>query len=563
MLLGAALAPFAPGLSDTAITGPKDWHHADRGVLTAALAGAPPAERQHVRWRYAIAALADDQPDVALGALETMRLAETDLALAASFQLARARAMVELGRFADAAGSLTAPALARNPEACAWRLRAFEGAGAPALALSEWRCAKPALRARPVRERAPFLLAAARAALGAGRPDLSLDFLRFVGQHAPEARLIRGQALLAQGKALAASALFGELASNADPRLAAAVELGTVRASLAARRLAPAAAAERLTRLTFRWRGDSTERAALLLRFDLATRMRDPGAQLAAAATLLRYRNQGGALAPILATVQATITGLLAPTSRVPLAQAAGLYWDYRDLAPGGAAGDALVWRLADRLQEAQLYARAADLLEHQLAERARDVAQGPVSVRVARLWILAGRADKAIEALKLSADVLFPPALLQARQRMEAVALHQLGRTGEALAVLQSVPGSAALQAELLWKDRDWAAYAALAGPALPAGRRLSEVQQALVLRQAVTLGMLGREPALAQLRRRYADLFAGLPTQRAFDQLTRPAGEMDPAALSDALAALPNASPAGDLADLIELAPPPRRHG
>lgn len=563
---GSSLAPLAPSLSDAAITGPAGWRAPHDALSAQALAMATPATRQRARWDYARAALATGRPELALGALDVMEAAEPDLSLSAAFGLARGRALTERGRGADAVASLASPALARNPEAAAWRLRAFEQAGAPVLALAELARAKPALRARPIPDRAPFLLAAARAALALGRPAAALDILRFVAEHAPEARLLRARATLALGRPAPAAMLFASLARTADPTIAAAAELGEIESGLALRRLPPRAGIERLATLTFRWRGDSTERQALFARVALARRLDDPAATLAAAATLIRYRAAGGGVEPVLAAAQTTLSGLLDPKAKVALPAAAGLYWDYRDLAPGGAAGDALVWRLADRLQEAQLYARAADLLEHQLAERARDVAQGPVSVRVARLWILAGRPDKALEALHLSTEVIFPPAMLQARQRMEAIALHQLGRSGEALAILQSVPGSGALQAELLWKERQWAAYASLAGSHLPSPRALGAVQQALVLRQAITLGMLGREEALAALRRRYQAAFAGLPNARAFDQLTRPAAGIDPAALSDALAALPSASPAGDLADLIELAPVsavPRRGG
>ncbi|URD61385.1 hypothetical protein M8312_02400 [Sphingomonas sp. KRR8] len=560
---GAPLAALAPSLQDSAITDPRDWRREPAEKLTAALAVASPAERQQVRWRYALSSLAEGRPEVALAALQVMQIDEPDLALSAAFQLARGRALAELGRGTDSAAVLSGPALAHNPEACAWRLRAFEAAGAPPLALAELSCAKPALRARAVPDRAAFLLAASRAALAAGRPDAALDLLRFVAEHLPEARLLRARALLAQGQGLAALGIFNGLAASPDPRIVSAAELGSIEAGLATHRLAASPALGRLSRLTFHWRGDAIERQALFDRFALATSLRNPSAQLSSAATLVRYRAAGGGLAAVLASAQETLAGLLTPGSKVSLADAAGLYWDYRDLGPNGAAGDALAWQLADRLQEAQLYARAADLLQHQLVERARDVAQGPVSVRVARLWILAGHPDRALEALHLSTDVIFPPAMLQARQRMEAIALHQLGRTGEALAILQSVPGSGALQAELMWKQHSWAAYAAAADPHLPPPHALSEVQQALVLRQAVTLGMLGREAPLAALRQRYAAAFADLPTARAFDQLTRPSGEIDAAGLSDALAALPTASPAGDMADLIELSPPARRGG
>jgi len=552
------LPVFAPDLAKRTIVGPA-WPAPAAGKVLARLATATTHERQAVRWNYALAMLAVGRAAEALGALETMAADEPDLALVGTFQLARGRALVELGRDGDAAVALGQPELARNPEACAWRLQALGGAGAAGSALQQLPCAKPALVARPAAERTPFLLAAGKAALAAGRADAALHYLQFAPQADPAVVLVQAEALRASGEAERALRPFAQVHGRGDPQQRAAAELGLIEAGLDARRLAPAAALKRLSELEFRWRGDAVERSALLRSFDLARASGQAPAALRAAAALVRYHVAAGGLSPVLGQAQALLARMLDPRSGISLTEAAGVYWDYRDLAPGGVEGDALVWNLAERLQEAQLYARAAELLEHQLTERAHDVAQGPLSVRVARLRILSGQPDKALEALQSSSRIIYPAAMLADRQRVEAVALQQLGRGGEALAVLQAVPGSGALQAELLWKQRSWGALADLNGRNLPLRGALTEVRQAMVLRQAITLGMLGREGGLATLRGRYLAAFTGLPTKRAFELLTRPAASIDAAALSEALAAMPTVSPAGDFGDLLDAAPPP----
>ena len=78
----------------------------------------------------------------------------------------------------------------------------------------------------------------------------------------------------------------------------------------------------------------------------------------------------------------------------------------------------------------------------------------------------------------------------------------------------------------------------------------------QAAVLRQAIALAMLGREDGLGRLRARYGPAFARLPSARAFDTLTRPVGTIDPAAVTDAMSALPSASPAGAMGELLDVA-------
>jgi Flp pilus assembly protein TadD len=230
---------------------------------------------------------------------------------------------------------------------------------------------------------------------------------------------------------------------------------------------------------------------------------------------------------------------------------------DHRDLTPLGAEGDLMVARLGDRLQEAGLYARAADLFEHQLFARARDLAQGPLSAKVARLHILAGQPERALEAIRRTTEVRYPANMLWEREQVAAVALSQLGRTEEALAVLDTVPGSAALKGEILWKKRDWNALAATIAPSLPPADGMSEVGQAKVLRYAVALAMMRRESELQALGARYGGAFAGLPSGPAFEALTGIATGVDGDALSRALASIPSASPAGDLADLLEISP------
>jgi hypothetical protein len=161
------------------------------------------------------------------------------------------------------------------------------------------------------------------------------------------------------------------------------------------------------------------------------------------------------------------------------------------------------------------------------------------------------------LSAIRDTDTYAYPDEMLWDRHRVEAVALDQLGRTTEAMAVLPTVPDAATIRAEIAWKHHDWKTVAADAPPSLTGGARMNSVMQARLLRYATALAMLGREGDLAQLRARYAAAFTGLPTAAAFSALTDKVGAVDPAALSAAMAAIPSASPAGGIADLIDAAP------
>jgi len=560
----ARLPGFAPELADMPrIDGPNGWGDTSERQALAALARSRPATRQRARWGYAKALIARDRFADALGVLDAMLQDDADLALVANYQLARGIALAELDRPREALNALVREELAGNAEACLWRVRMLAASGAHEEALRETRCAQGALAARGRDERAPFLAAIAESALARELPQLALHWLRLAPDGDPAANILRGRAHVALGQYAEARIRLGrgERGGSAAQRYDA--RLALIELAVAQRRMRPDAALREVDGIRFVWRGDRIEERALHLSHRLAKAAHNARASIAAGATLIRYYDLGPDLPAMMADVQGQLAALLSPDNRMPLDQAAGLYWDYRDLMPAGGEGDALVARLADRLQGQGLYVRAAELLEHQMRHRARDIAQGPLSVRVATLQILAGRPDRALGAIRETERTIFPNEMLWDRARIQAVALHQMGRPDEALAVLQDVPGSGGLQSELLWKRRDWARLVSASAGELPGPGALNEVKQAVVLRYAIALGMLGREAELARLRTRYEAGFAGLATAPVFDILTRDAASVDPESVTRAMSAIPTASPAGRIADLLDIAPAagPRR--
>lgn len=551
----ATLPPFAADLAQMPmITGASGWHGETGEAGWALLAAARPENRQQRRWSYALGLIAENRGAEALGVLDVMLSSDRDLGLVAPFLLARGVALTLVGHDEEAVSALAADELAANPEACAWRMRALAHAGAALDAVRQVNCALPAINGRGAEARAPFVLAAAGAAIDSGRPEPALAWLKLFGDRNAEANVLRGRALVATGDVPGGRLRLDRAARNGDSAVRANARLGMIEAGLATHSLSPADAIKQLDALRFGWRGDAVEQRALEIQLRLANEAHDLRGQLRAGAALIRYFKLGAKAGPMLAELQAALSAALAADSGVPLAEAAGLYWDYRELAPAGGEGDALVMRLAGRLQDASLYARAAELLEYQLTQRAQDVAQGPLSIKVAALHILAGRPDRALEAIRTTEQPSYSPAMRQDRKRVEAVALHRLGKIDAANAALEGLPDAAAIRAEMRWQVKDWGSF--VTENALPAPKGLSEPAQAAVLRQAVALAMLGREDQLEALRARYAAAFKTLPSSQAFDVLTRKVASIDPAAIGAAMTAIPQASPAGAIGDLLDAA-------
>ncbi|MBO9713516.1 hypothetical protein [Sphingomonas sp.] len=548
------LPPFAATLAQMApIAGPGGWQGTTGTQAWHALATVAPDQRQATRWRYALGLIGGGFASEALGVLDVMLADEADLALVPSFQLARAATLTMLGRGRDAAPVLAADGLADNPEACAWLIRAFMAAGAAQDAMNTVKCALPAINARQGAARKPFLMAAIKAALGAGQNKQAIAWLALVPDRDGDANVLRGKALLANGDKAAARLRFERAAKDKDPEVQAGGRLGLVETALAANLIKPEDAINQLEAIRFSWRGGDVEAQALRDELRLATAANDLPGELRAGSILFRYFPAGPDTGPMMAQLQQALVGALAPGSKVPLTDAAGLYWEYRDLGPSGAEGDALVLRLADQLQQAGLYARAAELLGYQLEQRAKDVAQGPLSVKVAALEIMAGRPERAIDALRTTEQPSYTDQMRWDRKRMEAVALAQLGRTDAARAALDGVPDAAAVRAEISWRAKDWNGFVADSEGALP-GKAVNDAQRAMVIRHAIALAMLGREDKLRVLGARYGGAFAGQQGEEAFKMLTAGMGAVDPGKLGAALAALPAANPPASIGDLLD---------
>ena len=519
----APTAPFAAQLAESgAVLGPSLWAGADRRAAFARATARPASQRQMLRWEQVRAAVGEGDYAGALAIAEVMAAADPDLMLSAPFRLATGVALTGLGRSADALSAFSHPLLVRNAEACAWRMRAHMGAGDSAAALAETGCAIAAINARPAAQRGPFLRSAARAALDERRVAQAMRWLGLLGDGDAEANLLRGRALLASSKSNEARFRLNRAIAAGSPPIAAEARLAriTMMDDGLARRKA-------LDALLFAWRGDETERRALALAYRLAAGAGDLHRQMALGAVMLRHGQAGADSADVPQAMRAILARAADPDGGIALSTASDLIWDYRDFLPAGGRGAALAWSLSRRLEKAGLFARAAELTEHGMADFADDAAAGIAAIRAANLWLLAEEPARAIAALRVG-DSHISDAMRHDRARVEAVALARLGRPAAALALLEDVPGSVSLRQEISWQAGLWADYRS----ARKAERARPASEQA-ALRDAIAMSMVGDEAGLAALRRSPIVRSSGL-----LQALSAPAGSMDMAAVRAALA-------------------------
>ena len=127
----------------------------------------------------------------------------------------------------------------------------------------------------------------------------------------------------------------------------------------------------------------------------------------------------------------------------LPAIDALSLFYDFRDLTPVGRRGDEMIRKLADRLVSVDLLDQAAELLQHQVDNRLQGAARAQVAVRLAVIYLMARKPDRAhAGAARDAASADLPNELRNQRLLIEARAQSDIGRPDVALEVIANLNG-------------------------------------------------------------------------------------------------------------------------
>ncbi len=216
----------------------------------------------------------------------------------------------------------------------------------------------------------------------------------------------------------------------------------------------------------------------------------------------------------------------------LPPIEVLGLFYDYRDLTPVGRRGDEMIRRLVDRLVAVDLLDQAAELLQHQIDHRLQGGARAQVATRLAVIYLLNRKPERAIATLQATRTAELSNELRDQRLLLEARALSETGRHDMALELIASIDSREAirLRSDILWAARRWRAAAeqieVLYGDRWRDFTPLTETERFDILRAAIGYS-IGDEPiGLARFRERYSPKMADTPDRRAFDVVTAPVG-------------------------------------
>lgn len=378
-------------------------------------------------------------------------------------RLVLAASSFALGRFDDVLDLLADERIAGRQEAAALRAMALARLGAFERATAEFENVGAARPASPYLA-GEFLLLKARSALASGDRDAARDLLEDARAHAaakPEIELAAAEIALAGG-APDARARLSALADDPDRAVAARAALALLIADANARRIARAEVASGLDAVRMRSSGPEFERAWLAAAAALAPH-EDPARAIDAFRRLADRHSASDAGSE----AKRALSGLvarLAEREDLPPRTIARIFYENIEFAPTGADGDALIRRLAARLDRLDLLSEAAELLEHQVFKRLRGPERTRVAADLAETYLKDRRPSEALRVIRSTRIAGLDPAANERRRLIEATALERVGAPAAALELLgDSANGPAlALRADIEWRARDWAGAAA-----------------------------------------------------------------------------------------------------
>jgi len=207
---------------------------------------------------------------------------------------------------------------------------------------------------------------------------------------------------------------------------------------------------------------------------------------------------------------------------------ALALFYDNMDLTPIGPDGDEMIRRMSDRLVAVDLLGPAANLLAYQVDKRLDGVAKAQVATRLAAVYLMDHKADKAVAAIRDSQISGLPDAEMHERMLLEARAFAVLKQWDNALdlvAVDQS-DDTRRLRADIYWESGNWALAGQkteeLLNTRWSEPTPLTNEERGQLLRTAVSYSLANDEASLARVRDHFAAKMKGTPDANLFNVLS-----------------------------------------
>jgi hypothetical protein len=507
---------------------------ATQRALIQSSAKAGPALAGLARLNLARFYLANGFAAEALGLINLVTSNDPSLSGDAQIITMKAAAEYMMGRYTQAHNDLAGPQFDSDRHAAFWR-------GMIEAGMEDWKNAHAHLdQAAPVLNRytgqwqANAILADANAALGMNRLDLADAVMTRIPKtldkrQALQAELVEARLMAGESRYGAAVEHFNTVESSGDEKLAAEAIYWHTNAALTAGALSVPQAIEQLEKLRFRWRGDQLEMKTLrrLAALYFGRGQWREGLKTLHIATQ-NFTGDGARTAQDDMRTAFVNLYLKGGADKMKPVDSLALFYDNIDLTPIGPDGDEMIRRMSDRLVAVDLLGPAASLLAYQVDKRLEGVAKAQVATKLASVYLMDHKPDKAVAAIRDSQITGLPDDEMHARLLLEArafAALKQWDNALDLVAVDQSEDVKR-LRADIYWESGNWAvagqkAEEMLAGHDTDAAP-LTEAERAGLLRATVAYSLANDEAALERLRAHFGAKMKGTPDANIFAVLS-----------------------------------------
>ncbi|WP_426441825.1 tetratricopeptide repeat protein [Bradyrhizobium genosp. P] len=433
---------------------------------------------------------------------------------------------------------LANPVIGNGYDSQLWKALAFAREGKWADAREKFKNAEFSVATLPADLQRIITMDAMKASLevkdyaGAARRKSDLDVIGVPDELKPAVAVLKGRLAEALGQEKDALDAYRFAANSADRQAAAEGKLLETLLRQKRGEINQAEMLKELELLSMMWRGDTIELKTLfvLSKIYAETKRYADAFAVTRAATLLRPNSPESRQAQDAASALFTELFLGPKGDEMPPIDALGTFYEYRELTPIGRRGDEMIRRLADRLVGVDLLDQAADLLQYQVDKRLEGAARAQVAARLAMVYLMNRKPDRAIGALRLTRIADLSGELRQQRLLLEARAQSDVGRHDLALDIISNITGREAirLRADIYWASRQWREaseqielyYADRWRDFTP----LNAAEKADVIRAVVGYALAEDAIGLSRFREKYAPLMSGEADKLAFDAASKP---------------------------------------
>jgi tetratricopeptide (TPR) repeat protein len=448
-------------------------------------------------------------------------------------------ASILAGRPELAQKDLANPSIGANYDSQLWKALAYARQGKWAAAREKFKNVEFAITSLPIELQRIVIVEAMRASLevrdysGAAKRGSDLEVIGLPPELKPAVSVLRGRLAEALGHEKDALDQY-KMATESSDRLAATeAKLFEIELKQKRDEISQADALRELETLAVTWRGDGLEVKTLEMLARIYSDTGRYGESLAATKTATRLQPNSELSRQGQDAASALFAQLfLSPKGDdLPPIDALGMFFEYRELTPIGRRGDEMIRRLADRLVAVDLLDQASELLQYQVDKRLEGAARAQVAARLAMVYLMNRKPDRAIAALRTTRIADLSGELRQQRLLLEARAQSDVGRHDLALDIISNIAGREAirLRSDIYWASRQWRQsseqielyYADRWRDFKP----LNPAEKSDVIRAVVGYALAEDSIGLARFREKYAPLMSGDADRAAFETASKPA--------------------------------------